>query len=167
MEIILLERVAKLGAIGDVVKVKDGFARNFLIPQKKALRATEANKKVFEARRAEIEAQNKERRGEAEKAAKKIEGVSITLIRQASEDGRLYGSVGPRDVADQLKEAGHDIDRKFVQIDNTIKTTGNYKVKIALHPEVIVEIKLAIARNEAAVEEAPEELKAEDESDAA
>jgi large subunit ribosomal protein L9 len=166
MEVILLERVAKLGAIGDTVKVKDGFARNFLIPQKKALRATEANKKVFEGKRAEIEAQNKTAKAEAEKQAKKMEGLSVTLVRQSSDDGRLYGSVSARDIADQIVANGHEIDRKTVILDTTIKNAGTYKVKLALHPEVVMEIPVIVARNEGNAEAANAELASQQEADA-
>src|SRR5512147_220363 len=130
MHVILLERVEKLGAIGDEVKVRDGFARNYLLPQKKALRATDANRKLFEARRAEIEARNAEARAEAEKASSKIDGSSYVLIRQAGEAGQLYGSVSSRDVADEIAKTGAGIDRGAVVLDKPIKTIGLYDVRI-------------------------------------
>jgi large subunit ribosomal protein L9 len=164
MEVILLERVGRLGAMGDVVKVKDGSGRNFLIPQKKALRATAENKKVFEARRAEIEKHSAERKAEAEKQAKKLEGVTIKLVRQASEDGKLFGSISSRDVVDGLAEQKLIVDRKTVDLGASIKSTGSYPVKITLHPEVIVTITMGIVRNESeSVEVAPEELTVKDE----
>lgn len=152
MEVILLERVGRLGNIGDVVKVKEGFARNFLIPQKKALRATEENKKTFEARKDKLAAENARLRADAEKQAEGLKGLSLTLVRQASEDGKLYGSVNARDVADQLAEKGHKIDRKHVHLTSTIKNTGIYTAKVALHPEVIVDVAVQIVRNESDAE---------------
>jgi large subunit ribosomal protein L9 len=124
MEVILLERVGRLGTVGDVVKVKNGYGRNYLLPQKKALRASVENKKVFEARRAEIEAKNAAGRAEAEKQAKAMGSLSVTLVRQASEDGKLYGSVGTRDIAEALAEQGHEVDRRQVDLAATLKNTG-------------------------------------------
>jgi large subunit ribosomal protein L9 len=147
MDVILLERVEKLGAIGDVVSVKNGFARNYLLPNKKALRANEANKKVFEANRAQIETDNANRRADAEKASKGIEGKTLTLIRQASNTGQLYGSVSARDLADLLVEDGAKVARNQVVLDKPIKTIGVTSVKIALHPEVSVTIKVNVARS--------------------
>ena len=147
MDVILLERVEKLGAIGDVVSVKNGFARNYLLPNKKALRANEANKKVFEANRAQIETDNANRRSDAEKASKGIEGKTLTLIRQASNTGQLYGSVSARDLADLLVEDGAKVARNQVVLDKPIKTIGVTNVKIALHPEVSVTIKVNVARS--------------------
>jgi len=147
MDVILLERVEKLGAIGDVVKVKDGFARNFLLPRKKALRANEANKKVFEANRERIVADNAARRTDAEGEAKTLEGVSITLIRQASNTGQLYGSVAVRDLVDALVADGHKVDKSQVALDRPIKAIGLHDVKIALHPEVSVTVKVNVARS--------------------
>ena len=147
MDVILLERVEKLGAIGDVVSVKNGFARNYLLPNKKALRANEANKKVFEANRAQIETDNANRRSDAEKASKGIEGKTLTLIRQASNTGQLYGSVSARDLADLLVEDGAKVARNQVVLDKPIKTIGVTSVKIALHPEVSVTIKVNVARS--------------------
>jgi large subunit ribosomal protein L9 len=147
MEIILLERVEKLGAIGDVVTVKDGFARNFLLPNKKALRANEANRKVFEANRERIVADNASRRGVAETEAKSIDGTSVTLIRQASNTGQLYGSVAVRDLVEMLEAAGHKIPKAAIVLDKPIKAIGVYDVKVALHPEVSVTVKVNVARS--------------------
>ncbi len=147
MEVILLERVEKLGAIGDVVKVKNGFARNFLLPNGKALRANEANRKVFEANRERIESQNAERRSAAEKDSKKVDGAKIQLIRQASNVGQLYGSVSARDIAEALEAAGHKIAKNQIVLDRPIKAIGVQDVKIALHPEVSVTIQVNVARS--------------------
>jgi large subunit ribosomal protein L9 len=147
MDVILLERVEKLGAIGDVVKVKDGFARNFLLPNKKALRANEANRKVFEANRARIEADNANRRTDAEKDAKSFKDASVTLIRQASNVGQLYGSVAVRDLVEALEAAGHKVVKSQVVLDKPIKAIGLYEVKVALHPEVSVTVKVNVARS--------------------
>jgi large subunit ribosomal protein L9 len=147
MEVILLERVEKLGAIGDVVKVKNGFARNFLLPNGKALRANEANRKVFEANRERIEAQNAERRAAAQKDAGTVDGASIQLIRQASSTGQLYGSVSARDLAEALEAQGHKIAKNQIVLDKPIKTIGMQDVKIALHPEVSVTIRINVARS--------------------
>jgi large subunit ribosomal protein L9 len=147
MEVILLERVEKLGAIGDVVKVKDGFARNYLLPRKKALRANEANRKVFEANRARIEEENAERRTDAEKSAKGVEGKSVKLIRQASNAGHLYGSVSARDIAEALEGVGAHVAKSQVVLDRPIKEIGVHEVKIALHPEVAVTVKVNVARS--------------------
>jgi large subunit ribosomal protein L9 len=147
MEVILLERVEKLGAIGDVVKVKDGFARNYLLPRKKALRANEANRKVFEANRARIEEDNAARRSDAEKASKGVDGKTVQLIRQASNTGQLYGSVSARDVVDALEAEGAKVTRSQVVLDRPIKTIGMHEVKIALHPEVSVTVKVNVARS--------------------
>ena len=136
MDIILLQRIEKLGSIGDVVTVKDGYARNFLLPQKKALRANEANKKVFEANRDRLEKENADRRTEAEKAGEKVDGVEIVLIRAASNTGQLYGSVNVRDIAAALADKGHDIDKKQVIMGDPIKAIGMHEVRIDLHPEV-------------------------------
>jgi large subunit ribosomal protein L9 len=147
MEVILLERVEKLGAIGDVVKVKDGFARNYLLPRKKALRANEANRKVFEANRDRIVAENAARRGEAEKESKTIDGTSVTLIRQASNTGQLYGSVAVRDLVEALEAEGHKVNKSAIVLDKPIKAIGLYEVRVALHPEVSVTIKVNVARS--------------------
>lgn len=148
MDIILLERIEKLGSIGDIVTVKDGYARNFLLPQKKALRANEANKKVFEANRERLEAENASRRAEAEKLGQKVEGAEVVLIRAASNAGQLYGSVSVRDMAAGLAEQGHDIDKRMVILGAPIKTIGMHNVTIALHPEVHVTVKANVARSE-------------------
>jgi large subunit ribosomal protein L9 len=147
MEVILLERVEKLGAIGDVVKVKDGFARNYLLPRKKALRANEANRKVFEANRAKIEEENANRRSDAEKASKGVEGKSVQLIRQASNTGQLYGSVSARDIAEALEGVGANVSKSQVVLDRPIKAIGMHEVKVALHPEVAVTVKVNVARS--------------------
>jgi large subunit ribosomal protein L9 len=147
MDVILLERVEKLGQIGDVVTVKNGFARNFLLPRKKALRANEANKKVFEANKATIVAENATRRTEAEKASKDIDGKTITLIRQASNTGQLYGSVSARDLAELLAEDGAKVLKNQIVLDKPIKAIGLNEVKIVLHPEVTVSIKVNVARS--------------------
>ncbi len=147
MDVILLERVEKLGAIGDVVTVKNGFARNYLLPRKKALRANAANKKVFEANRATIEADNANRKGEAEAASKDIDGKSITLIRQASNVGALYGSVSTRDLVEALEAEGIKLLKNQIVLDRPIKNIGLHTVKVQLHPEVAVSIKVNVARS--------------------
>jgi large subunit ribosomal protein L9 len=146
MEVILLERVSKLGQIGDTVKVKDGFARNFLLPNGKALRATEANKKKFEGMKAQIEAQNLERKQEAEGVAKKVDGKSVILVRQAGETGQLYGSVSTRDIADALTKDGVSVERRQIVLNAPIKTIGLHVLPVALHPEVEVKITVNVAR---------------------
>ena len=146
MEVILLERVSKLGQIGDTVKVKDGFARNFLLPNGKALRATEANKKKFEGMKAQIEAQNLERKSEAEAVAKKVDGKSVILVRQAGETGQLYGSVSTRDIADALTKDGTSVERRQIVLNAPIKTIGLHVLPVALHPEVEVKITVNVAR---------------------
>ena len=148
MDIILLQRIEKLGTIGDVVTVKDGYARNFLLPQKKALRANEANKKVFEANRDRLEKENAERRTEAEKAGTKVDGTEIVLIRAASNTGQLYGSVNVRDIVNGLADKGHEIDKKQVIMGNPIKTIGMHDVRVDLHPEVSVTVKANVARSD-------------------
>ena len=147
MEVILLERVEKLGAIGDVVKVKDGFARNYLLPRKKALRANEANRKVFEANRAKIEEDNAARRTDAEKASKGVDGKTVQLIRQASNTGQLYGSVSARDIVDALEAEGAHVTKSQVVLDRPIKAIGMHEIKVALHPEVSVTVKVNVARS--------------------
>lgn len=147
MDVILLERIEKLGAIGDVVKVKNGYARNFLLPNGKALRANESNRKVFEANRAKIEADNAERRTAAEKDSKTVEGAKIQLIRQASNVGQLYGSVSARDLAEALEAAGHNVAKNQIVLDRPIKTLGVHDVKVSLHPEVSVMIHVNVARS--------------------
>ncbi|ABQ66456.1 50S ribosomal protein L9 [Rhizorhabdus wittichii] len=147
MDVILLERVEKLGQIGDVVSVKAGFARNYLLPRKKALRANEANKKVFEANRAQIEADNANRRGNAETEAKALDDKSVTLIRQASNTGQLYGSVSARDIVEALAEDGIKVAKSGVVLGRPIKTIGLHEVKISLHAEVSRTVKVNVARS--------------------
>ncbi|MEE1876221.1 50S ribosomal protein L9 [Altererythrobacter litoralis] len=148
MDIILLERIEKLGTIGDVVTVKDGYARNFLLPQKKALRANEANKKVFEANRERLEAENAEKRVVAEKQGEKVAGAEVVLIRASSNAGQLYGSVSVRDIVSGLAQQGHTVDKKQVIMGSPIKTIGMHDVTIALHPEVHVTVKANVARSD-------------------
>ncbi|HYJ83638.1 MAG TPA: 50S ribosomal protein L9 [Allosphingosinicella sp.] len=147
MDVILLERIEKLGAIGDVVKVKNGYARNFLLPNGKALRANESNRKVFESNRERIEAQNAERRAAAEADSKGIDGTTVQLIRQASNTGQLYGSVSARDLAELLEAEGHKVAKNQIVLDRPIKSIGLQEVRIALHPEVSVTIKVNVARS--------------------
>lgn len=147
MEVILLERVEKLGAIGDVVTVKNGYARNFLLPRKKALRANEANKKVFDANKERLIAENAKRRESAEGDAQGVDGKVVTLIRQASNVGHLYGSVSARDLAELLDAEGIKVGKSQIVLDRPIKSIGLHEVKIALHPEVSVSIKVNVARS--------------------
>src|SRR3982751_5026478 len=147
MEVILLERVEKLGAIGDVVRVKDGFARNYLLPNRKALRANESNRKLFEANRARIEEDNASRRSEAETASEGVDGKTVKLIRQASNTGQLYGSVSARDIVDALEGVGAKVTKSQVVLDRPIKAIGVHDVKVALHPEVAVTVKVNVARS--------------------
>ncbi|MET0372574.1 MAG: 50S ribosomal protein L9 [Sphingobium sp.] len=148
MEIILLERIEKLGAIGDIVTVKDGYARNFLLPNKKALRSNNANKKVFEANRAKIEADNAARRTDAQQAAEGVDGTQIVLIRQSSNAGALYGSVAVRDIVEALHADGKtNVSKAMVVLERPIKNLGVFDVKVALHPEVAVTIKVNVARS--------------------
>lgn len=147
MQIILLERIEKLGSIGDEVTVKDGYARNFLLPNKKALRANEANLKVFEANRARIEAENAARRDEAQNESGNVEGKEVVLIRAASNAGQLYGSVSVRDIADALVEQGAKVSKAMIVLERPIKTLGVYDVKVSLHPEVSVNVKVNVARS--------------------
>ena len=148
MDIILLERIEKLGSIGDVVTVKDGYARNFLLPQKKALRANEANKKVFEANRDRLEKENAERRTAAEAQGEKVAGAEVVLIRAASNAGQLYGSVSVRDIVAGLAEQGHAVDKRMVILGAPIKNIGMHNVTVALHPEVRVTVKANVARSD-------------------
>ncbi|WP_379546442.1 50S ribosomal protein L9 [Qipengyuania sp. DSG2-2] len=148
MDIILLERIGNLGTIGDVVTVKDGYARNFLLPQKKALRANEANKKVFEANRERLEKENAERRVEAEANGKELDGTEVVLLRASSNAGQLYGSVNVRDIVAGLAEKGHEVDKKRVILGSPIKMIGMHDVTVALHPEVHVTVKANVARSE-------------------
>ena len=158
MEVILLERISRIGQMGDTVKVKDGFARNFLLPQGKALRANEANKKKFEGQRAQLEARNLERKAEASQVAEKLDGMSFIAVRSAGETGQLYGSVSTRDIAELITAEGFSINRNQIQLNNPIKTIGITNVAIALHPEVEVTITLNIART---TEEAERQAKGE------
>ncbi|GAA0590905.1 50S ribosomal protein L9 [Paenochrobactrum glaciei] len=159
MDVILLERIARLGQMGDTVKVKDGFARNFLLPQGKALRANEANLKKFEGQRAQLEAQNLERKNEAQAVADKLEGKSFVVVRSAGETGQLYGSVSTRDIADIITEAGFSLHRNQVELNQPIKTIGLHNVLIVLHPEVEVTVAVNVARS---AEEAERQEKGED-----
>ncbi len=147
MQVILLERVAKLGQMGEVVKVKDGYARNFLLPQGKALRASEDNIKSFEGRKAQLEAQNLETKNEAEKVAGKLDGETFIVIRSASDSGALYGSVTTRDAADAATAAGFTVDRKQVVLTRPIKELGLHTVEVVLHPEVTATVTLNVARS--------------------
>src|SRR5690606_9317279 len=159
MKVILLERLEGWGGLGDVVNVKDGYARNFLLPRSKALRATSANLKVFEAQRAEIEARNVKNRDAAAAAGQKLDGSSYILIRQAGESGQLYGSVAARDVVEAAAAEGGKIERSMVVLDKPIKTLGVHEVKIRLHPEVTVTVSLNIARSQ---DEAERQARGED-----
>ncbi len=157
MEVILLEHVEKLGKMGDVVAVKNGYARNYLLPQKKALRATDANKAVFEKQKAELEAHNKALFDEATKKAEALNGFSAVLIRQAAETGQLYGSVTIRDIAAAVKEAGFAVERRCVYLEKPIKDLGIYEVRLNLHPEVSQKILVNVARTD---DEAKKQAKA-------
>ncbi|KUM27150.1 50S ribosomal protein L9 [Mesorhizobium loti] len=158
MEVILLERISRLGQMGDTVKVRDGFARNFLLPQGKALRANEANKKKFEGQRAQLEARNLERKSEAGQVAEKLDGKSFIVVRSAGETGQLYGSVSTRDIAELLTAEGFSVNRNQIELNHPIKTIGLTNVAIALHPEVEVTVTLNIARS---AEEAERQAKGE------
>lgn len=147
MEVILLERIERLGQMGDVVRVKPGYARNFLLPRKKALRKTKDNLTYFESRRAELEANNLKRRSEAEAVAKKAENIQVVLVRQASDMGQLYGSVRPRDVSDAVSAEGVKIESSQVKLDIPIKTLGLHKLRVALHPEVSITVTVNVARS--------------------
>jgi len=159
MQVILLERVEKLGQMGEVVKVRDGFARNFLLPKKKALRATKENRAYFETQKAQLEARNLERKSEAEVVAKSLEGKSFVLLRQAGDRGQLYGSVSPRDIADVVTAGGFSIARTQVPLDKAIKTIGLFPVFVVLHPEVRVSVTVNVARTD---EEAERQARGED-----
>jgi large subunit ribosomal protein L9 len=159
MQVILLERVEKLGQMGDEVKVKDGFARNFLLPKKKALRATKTNRELFLTQKSQLEARNLERKKEAEAIAKKLEGKTFILLRQAGDRGQLYGSVSPRDISDIVTEGGFSISRTQVPLDKAIKTIGIVPVDVVLHPEVRVHVTINVARTE---EEAERQARGED-----
>jgi len=159
MDVILLERIARLGQMGEVVRVKDGYARNFLLPRKKALRANEANRKLFESQRVQLEAHNLERRTEAEQIAGKLDGQSFIIIRQAGETGQLYGSVSTRDIAQIAAEQGFTINRTQVNLNHPIKTIGLHSVIVSLHPEVEVSVSVNVARS---TDEAERQLRGED-----
>ena len=148
MEVILLERIERLGQMGDVVRVKPGYARNFLLPRKKALRKTKDNLAYFESQRAELEATNLKRRSEAEAVAKKVDNVQVVLVRQASDTGQLYGSVRPRDVAEAASAEGVKIESNQVKLDIPIKTLGMHKLRVALHPEVSITVVVNVARSQ-------------------
>jgi len=156
MEIILLERIANLGQMGDLVTVKPGYARNFLLPQGKALRATKANRERFDNDRAQLEAENLNRKGEAEKIAEKMNDLSVSLIRAASEMGQLYGSASARDISDVISESGFTVNRNQIDLNTAIKTLGLFPVRVVLHPEVAVEVTVNIARS---ADEAAEQIK--------
>jgi len=159
MQVVLLERVEKLGQMGDVVKVKDGFARNYLLPKKKALRATKANLAYFETQRSQLEARNLERKKEAEQVSAKLSGKSFVLLRQAGDRGQLYGSVNPRDIADAVTAGGFTIARTQVPLDLPIKEIGLHTVNVVLHPEVRVSVTINVARTE---DEAERQARGED-----
>jgi len=171
MQVILLERVAKLGQMGDVVDVKSGYARNFLLPQKKALTASDANVKAFEAQKAQLEARNLETKKESEELAARLDGQQFIIIRSASDSGSLYGSVTPRDAADVATDGGFSVDRKQVVLTAPIKDLGLHTVTVVLHPEVSAEIQLNVARSEEEAElqasgKSIQELAAEAEAEA-
>ena len=159
MQVILLERIGRLGQMGDVVNVKDGYARNFLLPQGKALRATKDNMQEFQKRRVQLEARNLELKKEAEAVAAKLDGKRFTAIRQAGDTGQLYGSVSTRDIADVVESGGFTIDRRQVVLEKPIKTLGIHAVKIALHPEVVVKVGINVARSQ---DEADRQARGED-----
>lgn len=148
MEVVLLERIERLGQMGDVVRVKDGYARNFLLPQKKALRANKSNLERFETQRAQLEATNLERRSEAESVSEKVDGESFIILRQAGEAGQLYGSVTTRDIAKLVSDGGMSITRNQVILDTPIKSVGLHDVRVALHPEVTISVIINVARTE-------------------
>lgn len=147
MEVILLERIEKLGQMGDVVNVKPGYARNFLLPHKKAMRVTQANRAMFEEQRAQLEAENLEQRSDAERVAKNLDGMHVIVVRQASDGDQLYGSVTTRDIATAIVEAGVTVDRRQVHLERPIKTIGMHPVRVVLHPEVSVEVISNVARS--------------------
>ena|ERR1700722_4197350 len=147
VDVILLERVEKLGQMGQVVKVRPGYARNYLLPQKKALRATKDNIAYFEQQKTQLEANNLDRRSEAEEVAKKLNGISVVIIRQAGESGQLYGSVSARDISDGVTAAGFTINRGQVVLEKPIKTLGVHKLRVALHPEVSVQVSVNVAQS--------------------
>jgi large subunit ribosomal protein L9 len=159
MQVILLERVEKLGQMGDEVKVKDGFARNYLLPMKKALRATKANREYFQTQKTQLETRNLERKSEAQKIAEKLEGQSFVLLRQAGDRGQLYGSVSPRDIADIITGGGFSVARTQIPLDKAIKDIGLHDIAVVLHPEVRVKVTINVARTE---DEAERQARGED-----
>jgi large subunit ribosomal protein L9 len=159
MQVILLERVEKLGQMGDEVKVKDGFARNYLLPKKKALRATEANREYFKTQKSQLEARNLERKKEAEQVSGKLSGKTFMMLRQAGDRGQLYGSVSPRDIADVVTAGGFSISRGQVPLDKAIKAIGLHEINVVLHPEVRVKVTINVARTE---DEAERQARGED-----
>jgi large subunit ribosomal protein L9 len=159
MEVILLERIARLGQMGEVVRVKDGYARNFLLPKGKALRVTEANKERFQTMKTQLEARNLELRSEAQKVAEKLDGTSVVVLRQAADTGQLYGSVSTRDLAGILAEKGFTVNRSQIELNAPIKLVGLHKVPVSLHPEVEVAITVNVARN---TDEADRQARGED-----
>lgn len=163
MKVILLERIENLGQMGDEVTVKDGYARNYLLPQKKALRANKENRAYFEAQKAVIEAANIKKKNEAEDLANRMKNLAVTVIRQASEQGQLYGSVNGRDVCEAIKEAGFNIERRQVVLDTAIKNIGIFDIKINLYPEVFQMVKVTVARSE---EDAKKQTKEEEKKSA-
>jgi large subunit ribosomal protein L9 len=164
VDVILLERVEKLGQMGQVVKVRPGYARNFLLPHKKALRATKENLKYFESQRTQLEANNLQLKGEAQQVADKLNGVSVIVLRQAGETGQLYGSVSSRDISDAVTEAGYTVERRQISLDHPIKTLGLHAVKVVLHPEVAVQITVNVAQSadEAAAQARGESIRRRD-----
>jgi large subunit ribosomal protein L9 len=159
MQVILLERVEKLGQMGDEVRVKDGFARNYLLPKKKALRATKANREYFQTQKAQLEARNLERKKDAEAVASKLADKSFVMLRQAGDRGQLYGSVSPRDIADVITAGGYSISRTQVPVDKAIKTIGMHEISVVLHPEVRIHVTINVARTE---DEAERQARGED-----
>jgi large subunit ribosomal protein L9 len=159
MQVILLERVEKLGQMGDEVRVKDGFARNYLLPKKKALRATNANREYFQTQKTQLEARNLERKSEAHKVAEKLQGKTFALLRQAGDRGQLYGSVSPRDIADAICAGGFSVSRTQVPLDHAIKSIGLHPIPVVLHPEVRVKVTINVARTE---DEAERQARGED-----
>jgi large subunit ribosomal protein L9 len=159
MDVILLERIAKLGQMGDVIRVRDGYARNFLLPQGKALRSTEANRKRFESERTQLEARNLDRKKDADAVAAKLNGQTFVVIRQAGETGQLYGSVSPRDLAEAMEKAGFSVERNQVALNAPIKAIGLHPVIIQLHPEVEASVSVNVARSE---DEAARQARGED-----
>ncbi len=157
MQVVLLEKVGRYGKMGDIVKVKDGYARNYLLPRSKALRATKENISIFEARKADLEADNNRKKSEAQKVAAALEALKITIIRQAGDDGRLYGSVTAKDIADAIKNGSVEVDRKLLHLDYAVKSIGEYNVRVDLHSEVRATVKVRVATSEKTEEEIAQE----------